>query len=67
MSDYREHAPCPALRPFVACYWTRTSAPPEPGGPAARRVLPDGAIDLVFDLAADRSEDAFRLVGTMKK
>ncbi len=45
---YREHDPNAALRPYVSCYWAlRTAA-----GPAANRVLPDGCVDLLFDLGA---------------
>jgi AraC-like DNA-binding protein len=52
---YREHAPSPALRAQVSCYWTVTA----PGGP--HRVLPDGCIDVIWDLARGRA----RVVGTM--
>jgi AraC-like DNA-binding protein len=45
--EYREHAPSPALRRIVACYWTLRSAP----GARSHRVLPDGCLDLLFDLA----------------
>jgi AraC-like DNA-binding protein len=41
---YRELAPKPALAAYVSCFWERTSA----GQP--HRVLPDGAIDIVFSL-----------------
>lgn len=37
------------------------------GRPARPSRLPDGAIDLVFDLTARRSQDASRLVGTMTR
>ena len=38
------------MRPYVACYWTlRTSS----AGP--HRVLPDGCMDLIFDLRRARS------------
>lgn len=43
---YREHTPSPALRAHVACYWTLRSTSPGDG----RRVLPDGCIDLLFNL-----------------
>jgi AraC-like DNA-binding protein len=39
---YVEHAPAVALEPFVACFWAITGA----AGP--QRVLPDGAMDLIF-------------------
>jgi AraC-like DNA-binding protein len=43
---YRELVPHPALQPFVDRLWLRTSA----GGDEVVRVLPDGCIDLLFDL-----------------
>jgi len=67
--SYEEHAPCPALRNHVACYWTldgvlesdrlvSTRTPSAP--PGGHRVLPDGCMDLLMDLAGGAS-----LVGTM--
>jgi AraC-like DNA-binding protein len=41
--SYREHAPPPALAPWLECFWERRG---EPGEPV--RVLPDGCIDIVF-------------------
>jgi AraC-like DNA-binding protein len=55
---YREHRPSPALRPYVACYWTFTSAL---GG--EQRILPDGCIDLIVDLRRARGA----IVGTMTR
>lgn len=50
--EYREHAPPPALQPFVQCIWTlRDTA--EPGPP--QRILPDGSVELVLHLG-----DAFQ-------
>lgn len=40
---YREHAPPPALAPWVECLWERRG---EPGAPV--RVVPDGCIDVVW-------------------
>lgn len=45
---YMEHLPCPPLRRLVRCYWTLL-------GPVAEeqrvvRILPDGCMDLIFDL-----------------
>lgn len=58
MDPYREHSPCPALRPFVACLWTRS-------GPASapRRVLPDGSLDLLFESHESRAE----VIGAMTR
>jgi AraC-like DNA-binding protein len=41
--SYREHAPPPALAPWLECFWERRGDPGEPV-----RVLPDGCIDVVF-------------------
>jgi AraC-like DNA-binding protein len=53
--QYREHAPPAALAPYVTCFWEIT------GRVAPHRVLPDGAMDVIFaagDLAA-------RVIGPM--
>lgn len=44
---YREHPPAPALRAHVACYWMLRG---HPSPTAGHRVLPDGCLDLLFDL-----------------
>jgi hypothetical protein len=41
--SYREHAPPPALRPWLECTWQRVGD----GGPPVR-VVPDGCIDLLW-------------------
>ncbi len=56
---YREHAPAPALRRVVACYWTLHAGPEC----APHRVLPDGCLDILFDLRTPRAE----IVGVMTK
>lgn len=46
---YTEHAPAPELRRHVECYWSltcRTAA----GDAQAGRVLPDGCMDILFNL-----------------
>jgi len=58
--DYREHQPSEALKPFVECFWTRVGRPG-----LDTRVLPDGAVDIIFDLAAPSSPMAAFVVGTM--
>ncbi len=55
---YAEYRPAPALRARVECYWTLAG---EDVG--AHRVLPDGCMDVLFDLAAPR--EVATLVGTM--
>ncbi len=57
---YREHAPSPALREWVECFWTRRDDAPSG---EAHRVLPDGCADLVFDLTAGDAD----VVGTMTR
>ena len=56
---YEEHEPAPALRAYVACYWTLLG-----DQASGHRVLPDGCMDLLFDLTAAPGADA-TLIGTM--
>jgi AraC-like DNA-binding protein len=69
---YREHAPSAVLAPWVACYWTVQ------GGVAAgeertHRVLPDGCLDVLFNLADGLPGAVFEprppsyVVGTMTR
>lgn len=45
---YRQYAPCPALAPYVLCYWSmRTDA--AISACTKVRVVPDGCVDVVFD------------------
>jgi AraC-like DNA-binding protein len=57
---YREQLPHRALRPFVDRYWLRS--PEADAAPA--RILPDGCIDVIYDLAEVPSA---RAVGTMTR
>jgi hypothetical protein len=59
---YREHAPPPALRPFVDCFWTRGD---EPAAVAVgtHRVLPDGCVDVLLTATGDTTRAV--VVGTM--
>jgi hypothetical protein len=46
---YREVEPCPALRPFIRCYWMlqgRNTGTAEP-----QRIFPDGSMEMVFHFA----------------
>jgi AraC-like DNA-binding protein len=54
---YTEHPPHPALRPYVACYWTFSSR-------GAHLVLPDGCSDLLFTLGPRASG---RVIGIMTR
>jgi AraC-like DNA-binding protein len=56
---YREIAPLPALAEWVECFWTHR----DDGTSGVHRVLPDGCVDLVFDLAAGEG----MAVGTMTR
>jgi AraC-like DNA-binding protein len=46
---YREHAPPPRLADLVECVWTMRSGKPVAGVHEAR-VLPDGCMDVIFEL-----------------
>ena len=58
---YREHRPAPALRSAVACYWTLRGRAAE--GDPGHRVLPDGALDLLFDVEAGEAQ----VIGVMTR
>ncbi len=60
---YREHAPNDALASLVRCYWTVSGCGAETD-PAVNRVLPDGCMDVIFDLHAE-SDGGGMVVGTM--
>jgi len=63
-SSYREYAPAPALRPYVSCFWSWVLSDPPCG--YAHRVLPDGCIDIIFEIADGGGWPA-RVVGTMQR
>jgi len=46
---YAEHAPARELRQYVECYWTLRGVASDR---LAHRVLPDGCVDILFDLGA---------------
>lgn len=50
MMRYREHAPHPDLLPLVECYWSVRGKAIDP---VSHRVLPDGCVDVLFDLSSD--------------
>ena len=65
-ADYVEHAPPPALREYVECFWTRGGPPPN----TTQSILPDGCIDIVLTYSsADSGESpsATLAVGTMTR
>jgi AraC-like DNA-binding protein len=59
---YGEHAPHPALAPYVECIWTRSGD----DGPARHRVLPDGCVDILFQ-SDGGGPFAGAVVGTMTR
>ena len=59
---YAEHAPPAALRPFVACLWTRGDVPADS---APHHVLPDGCVDVMVTMDPDGA--VAEVVGTMTR
>ena len=67
---YTEHAASAVLRPFVECFWTREPGrTDEPSSTVARRVLPDGCIDIVlaFGSGTNGVPQSIQAVGTMTR
>jgi AraC-like DNA-binding protein len=62
---YREYPPGPALAHAVECYWSSVAAAPA-AGCLLHRVLPDGCMDLLFDLTA-AAGGRTTIVGTMRR
>ncbi len=58
---YAEHLPGERLRPFVECYWTMKAPPRAVLSPV--RVLPDGCMDIIFDLSSAEGV----VIGTMTR
>jgi AraC-like DNA-binding protein len=68
---YTEFEPHPALMPYIDAYWTATG---DAAGLRMEKILPDGCIDIIFNLGPDcqtesntyllKSKQAY-LVGTM--
>ena len=58
-ASYREHLPRPELQRSIACYWTL-----EASAAAPSRILPDGSMDLLFDLSGTHEPS---VVGTMTR
>lgn len=49
--EFRRFTPPPALAPWVDSFWSLRSGPPAPGA-APERIVPDGCMELVVNLAA---------------
>jgi AraC-like DNA-binding protein len=60
---YREYPPPADLREWVQCLWTMEAAAP---GLRSHRVLPDGCIDVLFEVTAARRVDSY-VVGMMTR
>jgi len=61
--QYREFMPCKALLPYVACYWTVDFQASDRH--YTHRIIPDGCIDIIFDLKAPSNANAAFAVGLM--
>jgi AraC-like DNA-binding protein len=65
--SYLEHAPSPALAPYVACFWS-LSGQVAPGEERERAVVPDACMDILFNLASTTPGSlASQVVGTMTR
>lgn len=60
---YREYRPCQALERQVACYWTVEYD--ALGDKPLHRVIPDGCVDLIFDLASSAAHKSAFAAGLM--
>lgn len=61
---YREYAPCKSLEKYIACYWTS-----ETGAVTSQqwnRVIPDGCVDIIFDLKTSSSSEGAFVTGLMR-
>lgn len=59
---YREVLPCSELNNFIECFW-QSDIEASISQPTEHRVLPDGCLDLIFDLTPGRENGYW--VGTM--
>lgn len=59
---YVEHTPASPLHSVVECYWTIRGRHPSGTG-RRRRILPDGCMDVIFDLTHGRAD----VIGTMTR
>lgn len=61
---YREYIPCKELQPYVACYWTINSLNVITEA-VLDRIIPDGCMDIIFNLEATSSDQSGFVVGMM--
>lgn len=57
--SYTEYAPCPALRPYIACFWSMEGS----GRGGDVRVIPDTCIDIIIEVNHSRQSIKTRLCG----
>ncbi len=62
----RQYRPGEHLRAYISCYWTMTSAI-ELEEPISHRVIPDGCVDIIFDLHGKSYGEAAAIAGTMTR
>jgi len=60
---YREYLPDKALQPYVACYWTVEFD--ASNDRKLHRIIPDGCVDIIFDLNAPSFSKGAMLAGLM--
>lgn len=61
---YKEWLPCKELQPYVACYWIfKVKAIPKEN--VISRVIPDGCMDIIFNIANLAKGKGGSVVGTM--
>ncbi|WP_431786003.1 DUF6597 domain-containing transcriptional factor [Paenibacillus lactis] len=61
--SYREFLPSPGLSPYVAAYWTLDVRPS--ARPPQHRILPDGCVDIIFDLHSRSASECAFVAGVM--
>jgi len=63
---YREFVPSEYLQPYILCYWTMASES-ELTETILHRVIPDGCVNIVFDLKADTYKEVAWVTGAVIK
>ena len=63
---YQEYVPSPSLQPFLHCYWSYSSDFSAEIQANANPVIPDGCVDIVFDLNLPAQSQCY-VVGPMTK
>lgn len=63
---YMEYRPCQPLMPYVACYWTLEYRVTSIQAPL-HRILPDGCVDIIFNLKARTASASGFVTGLMSR